>query len=270
MIRAGEAGGVLDGVLKKLSAHYRRQAKLNEEVKSALYYPAAVMIVALLAVFFLLSFVVPTLMAMFTELGAGLPLPTRMLMGIADFMENWWWLVGGAFALAASALILFIRTARGKRIWDTILLKLPVAGKLLSRLIIARFTSTLAMLLDSGVNLIPSLEVVGEVVDNTVIADILRDARLQIEEGVNFSTPLEASGKFPPMVLQMIMIGEETGSLEHMLNRISDYYEIEVENAIEGGISLIEPVMIVLLGGVVGFIAISVILPLFDMYSAIM
>ncbi|MFW6022181.1 MAG: type II secretion system F family protein [Halanaerobiaceae bacterium] len=267
LVRAGETGGVLDTVLNELAEHYERQDEINSKVKSALYYPVAILVVAILVVTFLLVRIVPMFEEMFAGFGADLPLPTRMLLGISGFLTGYWWAVLLIIGLTAFAFISYKNTPRGKYKLDRAILKIPVIGNLMRKVLISRFSSTLAILLDSGVDLLSSLTIVEEVVGNKVYSRLLTDARAQIREGINFSRPLSESEYFPSMVVQMVKIGEESGSLEKMLGKISNFYDREVESAVEASISLIEPLMIVFLAVIVGFIVISIALPMFEMYS---
>ncbi|SDL58776.1 type II secretion system F family protein [Halarsenatibacter silvermanii] len=269
LIRAGETGGILDEVLVELAQHYRRQHEIKEDIKSALYYPVAIIAIAVAAIIFLLTFVVPEIMEIFDALDVVLPLPTLILIGMSNFMQAFWWLLLLAIVILFMAGLSFYRTRRGKLIFDTIILKIPLVGSLVLKISIARFSRTLALLLDSGVNLLSALPVVEEIVANRVIEKSLIEARGRLRGGVNISQPMRESGLFPPMVVQMIEVGEETGSLADMLNKVSGYYEMEVQKTIQGSISLIEPALIVFLAVVVGFIALSVVLPLFDLYAAL-
>jgi len=269
LVKAGETGGVLDDVLSELVEYYRRRDKINKEVKSALYYPVVIVIVAIIAVFILMGFVLPTIIDMLLSFGGELPLPTMILVTVSGFIESYWWILLIGLVLGFLGLRAYIKTPNGKKRKDRFLLKVPVIGDLLMKIIIARFASTMALLLRSGVNIINALPVIEDVVNNDVYAEILQETRARVREGVVMSQPLEKSGEFPAMVVQMIKTGEESGNLEDMLNRLSNFYDVEVENAIEGSISLIEPVMIVIMATVIGGIVASVILPLFSIYATI-
>lgn len=267
LIRAGETGGVLNTVLNQLAAHYDRQDEINGKVKSALYYPLTILGIAILVVIFLMVFIVPSFVTMFSDFGADLPGPTKMLLGASDFLRSYWWLLILIISSIAALLYSYRKTPKGEFRLDKLMLDIPVIGDLMRKVILSRFASTLAILLGSGVDLLSSLSIVEEVVGNKVYSNTLVDARGQVREGVNFSRPLSDSPYFPSMVIQMLKIGEESGNLEMMLNKISIFYDREVENAVEGSISLIEPAMIVFLAVLVGFIVISIVLPMFDMYS---
>ncbi|PUU88124.1 MULTISPECIES: type II secretion system F family protein [Halanaerobium] len=267
LIKAGETGGVLDEVLSELVEYYRERDKTNKQVKSALYYPIVIVIVAVIAVFILIGFVLPNILKMLVNFGGEIPLPTKILIFVSNIISSYWWailivLLAGLFLLST-----YIKTPKGKLNKDKLLLKIPVIGDLIRKVVIARFASTMALLIKSGVNIINALPVIEEVVDNEVFADVLLETRMRVREGSTLSEPIRQSGEFPPMVVQMLKVGEESGNIEDMLNKISDYYDMEVANAIEGSISLIEPVMIIVLAVIVGGIVASVILPLFSIYS---
>jgi type IV pilus assembly protein PilC len=268
LIKAGETGGVLDDVLSELVEYYRKRDKINKEVKSALYYPIVIVIVAIAAVFILMGFVLPNILDMLVGFGGDIPLPTQILIFISNFISAYWWAIIIAAVGAGFLLNSYLKTPKGKLRKDKFMLKIPVVGDLIRKIVIARFASTLALLIKSGVNIINALPVIEEVVDNEVFADVLLETRLRVREGSTLSEPIKQSGEFPPMVVQMLKVGEESGNIEDMLNKISDYYDLEVENAIEGSISLIEPVMIIILAVIVGGIVASIILPLFSIYSS--
>lgn len=269
LLRAGETGGVLDQVLNNLAEHYEKQEKLRNMIKSALYYPLTIGLVAIVVVVFLISFVVPTFVSMFADLGAQLPLPTRILIGLSNFIKSFWWLILLGISGGVFALVKYHQKPEGKLMMDRLILKIPVIGKMMRKVYISRFASTLAMMLDSGVDLLSSLSLVEDVVGNKVLSQIIVDSRIQVREGVSISEPLKKSNFFPPMVVQMLEVGEETGDVDRMLKKISDFYDDEVENSIDGVVSLIEPVMIVFLAFVVGSIVISIVMPMFDMFQHI-
>ncbi|SIQ12833.1 type II secretion system F family protein [Halanaerobium kushneri] len=267
LVKAGESGGVLDTILNKLAAHYDRQDELNSMVRSALYYPAVILAVGIVVVIFLVTQVVPQFVDMFRDFGSELPLPTRMLLGISTFLQNYWWALLLAFIIMLFILARFRNTPAGKEKTDRWILKIPVVGSMLRKVYISRFSSTLAILVDSGVDLLTALAIVEDVVGNKVYGEVLTAARVRVREGSNLSEPLEDSGEFPAMVVQMLSVGEETGSIGTMLNKISTFYDRQVEASVDGAISLIEPIMIVLLAVMVGFVAVSIVTPMFDMYQ---
>jgi len=269
LIKAGEAGGVLDHVLSNLASHYEKQDELNGKVKSALYYPVTILCITVLAVVFLVMFIVPTFVEMFSGLGAELPLPTRMLLGASGFLQSYWWVLLGIIVLVAYGVKKYNDTTTGRYRMDTFKLKLPVIGNMLRKIAISRFTGTLSVLLNSGVDLLTALNIVEDIVGNNVFARVITESRASVREGVSLSEPLEKSEEFPGMVVQMIKVGEETGQIDQMLQKVSSFYDREVESAVEGSISMIEPVMMVFLAIIVGFVVISIALPMFDMFSHI-
>ena len=266
LVRAGETGGVLNTVLNQLAAHYDKQEEINGKVKSALYYPITILVIAVFVVIFLVVKIVPTFVGMFNSSGAALPLPTRILLGASDFLQTYWWAlllgIGGLLAIFYS----YRQTPSGELQLDKLILKIPVIGNMMQKVILSRFSSTLAILLGSGVDLISSLNIVEDVVGNKVYANALVEARGQVREGVSFSRPLANMPIFPSILVQMVKIGEESGNLEMMLNKVSNFMTGS-GNAVEASISLIEPLMIVFLAGVVGFIVISIVLPMFEMFQ---
>lgn len=267
LIRAGESGGVLDSILDKLASHYDRQDELNSMVKSALYYPAVILLVGIAVVIFLVTRVVPQFVGMFQDFGTDLPLPTRMLLGISAFMQSYWWVLLLAVIIAIFMLGRYRKTPSGRAKTDHIILKLPVIGDMMRKVYISRFSSTLAILIESGVDLLTSLTIVEDVVGNKVYTDVLTEARIKVREGSTLSDPLEESGEFSPMLVHMLRVGEETGAIGDMLDKVSRFYDRQTEAAVEGAISLIEPIMIVLLAVMVGFVAISIVTPMFDMFQ---
>lgn len=267
LVRAGESGGVLDKILNKLAAHYERQDELNSMVSSALYYPVVILAVTVIVVIFLVTQVVPQFVSMFKGMGAELPLPTRLLLGISSIMQSYWWALLLAFVILLFALSRFYKTPTGKAKADSLFLKIPIIGPMMTKVYISRFASTLAILIDSGVDLLTALAIVEGVVGNRVYGEVLTRARAKVREGNNLSDLLSESKYFPTMVVQMINVGEETGSLGQMLNKISGFYDRRVEASVDGAVSLIEPVMIVFLAVIVGFVAISIVTPMFDMFQ---
>ncbi len=269
LVRVGETGGVLDEVLKELSAYYQRRDVIAKEVKGALYYPATILVVATAVIIILLTFVVPTITSMLVGLGGDLPLPTRILIGSSNFLSSYWWLLLAGLAVFLLLMRYYLKTSSGRLRRDKILLKLPVAGELVRKVQISRFASTLSLMLSSGVNLLNALPAMENVIENEVLKDVLEEARSRVREGSDLSRPLSKSGEFPPIVIQMLQVGEQTGSMEEMLDRLAEYYELEVEKAIEGGISLIEPAIIIMMAVVVGGVVASILLPMFEIYTQI-
>ncbi|ACL69356.1 type II secretion system inner membrane protein GspF [Halothermothrix orenii] len=267
MVKAGEAGGVLDQVLEQLSAHYERQDEINSKVKSAMYYPVILLVVAVGVVIFLMTRVVPQFISLFSSMDVELPLPTRILIKLSTFLSSYWWALFGGLGLTVALLLKYKSTPEGRRRFDSLILKIPVFGKLMRKIYVSRFTNTLSILLTSGIDIISALAIVEEVVGNKVFSDVISRSRTQVSEGISLSRPLDESGEFPRMVIQMINVGEEAGSLDNMLQKVSDFYDKEVETSINNTVSLIEPLMIVVLAVIVGFIVMSIILPMFEMYE---
>lgn len=267
MVKAGETGGILDKVLIQLAEHYERQDEINGKIKSSLYYPLTIMLVAVVVVVFLMIQVVPQFVSMFASFGGILPLPTRILLSVSGFLQKYWWIVFLFIFLLLILIFKYIQTPEGKYKFDQVMLKLPVIGKMMKKIYLSRFANTLSILLGSGVSLLSALTIVEDIISNKVFARALTEVRSQVREGATFSEPLISTKLFPGMVIQMIKVGEEAGTLENMLKKISVYYDREVENSIDSSISLIEPVMIVILALVVGFIVVSIVMPMFDMFQ---
>lgn len=274
LIRAGEVGGVLEESLQRLAMFLEKDLELKRKVKSAMTYPIIVMTVAILIVLGLVTFILPSFMKLFSDLGMKedtMPQMTVMLMGFSHFLTDGW--PTRQVMIFAVAVVLFIgwkaftRTKFGRRFYDMVKLKMPVFGKLNHKIALARFSRTLGTLMVSGVPILQALETVAGTVDNEIIGDAILHARTRIREGDRIGDPLQQSKMFPPMVVQMISIGEESGALDQMLEKIAEFYEQEVDTALASLTSAIEPVMIVFLGGAVGFIVIAMFLPLVAIIS---
>lgn len=269
MVRAGEIGGMLDRVLNDMAEHYQHQNKLNEQIKSTLYYPITFLVLAIVVCSILVTVVIPSFVSIFSGLGAELPLTTRMLICISEFLQKYWWFLLGGIILFIVIIYSYTRTPSGRYRFDRIRLKLPIMGDIFRKIAISRFARTYSFLVGSGVNVLNALKIIEDVVGNRVIANALVMAERKVKEGGNLSQPLEESNQFPRMVTQMLKVGEETGDVDVMLSQIADFYDQEVRRKIEGAISLIEPILIIIMAVVVGFIAVSVILPIFNMYTII-
>lgn len=265
MVRAGEVGGLLDEILKRLSELLEKQSRLRDRVKSALMYPAFVMVAAVGILIILMAFVVPTFLGMFTELGSALPLPTRILVGVSTAVRQWWWVVGLGMAGLWSLGSAFLRTPLGRRLLDHAMLKAPIIGSLVERLLISRFARTFGTLLSSGVPILSALETVRATVTNVVLDTALQDVERSLKVGESLARPMELSRVFPPLVTRMVALGEETGQLDRMLMQVADSYEEEVDVQLAGLTQLLEPLLIVFVGGVVGFIVIAMFLPLMSL-----
>ena len=267
MIAAGEAGGILDTILKRLATYIEKAVKLKSQVKSAMIYPIAVIAIAVIVVGVILWKVIPTFASLFAGLGAVLPLPTRIVIGMSNGMVAFGpFIIVGAIGVGYG-FKQYYNTDGGKRVIDGIVLKLPILGLIMRKIAVARFCRTLATLLSSGVPILDGLDITARTSGNTVIEDAIQLTRKSIERGETISAPLKETGVFPPMVTQMISVGETTGALDTMLAKIADFYEEEVDTAVAGLLTLLEPVMIAFLGGIVGGIVIAMYLPIFDLIS---
>ncbi|MGI1691895.1 type II secretion system F family protein [Thermoanaerobacter uzonensis] len=269
MVEVGEVSGTLDKVMNEMADHYEKENNLNQKVKSALTYPFIVSVVAVLVVIFLLTNVLPIFVGMFKNAGVQLPLPTRILIAISSSISQYWYFYIGGIFLIFYSILSFLKTPEGRRIYDRMLLNMPIFGPLNKKILTSRFTRTLGTLISAGVPLMKAMEVVEKVVGNTVVAEGLRVAQEDIKKGLPLSDPLKRIGIFPPMVIQMISIGESSGSLDSILNKTADFYDGEVDTAVSQMTTLLEPLIIVMLGTVVGFIVVSIIMPLFQLYNFI-
>lgn len=266
MVRAGEASGKMDIVLERLADFSEKQQALKLRIISALTYPVFMLAIGTVVVFFLLAFVVPNITKVFDEMHQDLPMVTVVLIFLSKFLQSFWWLIVAALAGGGAALhYFFTRMEKGRYCWDTLKLKVPLFGRVNQKLAVARFSRTLGTLLQSGVPLLTALEIVKNIVNNKIIADAVQAAGEEVREGQSLSAPLARSGLFPPIATEMIAIGEQSGNLEPMLYRIADSYEKDVESSVAMMTSVLEPVMILTLGVVVGFIVVSVLLPIFEM-----
>lgn len=265
MVRAGEASGALAVVLERLADYTENQARLLGKVRSALTYPAIMLLLSATILFFLLAYVVPKVTRIFQETHQQLPLPTRVLLGVSDAVAHWWWLALVLAAGAAVGLSRWARTPAGRERLDRLLLALPYFGRLIQKLAVARFARTLSTLLASGIGLLPALDIVKSIVDNTVLGRAIERARDAIREGQSIAPPLRESGFFPPLVVHMVAVGERSGELEDMLAKAADAYDDEVENAVGALTTILEPVIIVFMGGVVLFIVLAILLPIFEL-----
>ena len=266
MVRAGEASGTINLVLERLADFSENQQALMSKIKSAMYYPIAVLSIGSAVIFLLMTFLVPKITGIFADMHQTLPLVTIILITVSNFLKSFWWLI--LIILAASVAALKYMTAgteAGRRLWDGARLKMPVFGPINRKIAIARFCRTLATLLQSGVPLLAAMEIVRNIVNNVIIGDAIHQAAKDLEEGKGLSGPLTQSGVFPPLVTEMIAVGEQSGTLEAMLNRIAVAYENESQANIMAMTSLLEPLMIVVMAILVGFIVVSILLPIFEM-----
>lgn len=265
LVAAGEAGGILDVIFRRLAVYLEKAAKLRRQVRGALVYPAVIMAVGVLVVFVMMTKVLPVFEKMFIDLGAGsLPAPTRMVLAISHAITDNIVVVVLLTAAAVAGAVTVMRTDRGRWVFDTVLLKAPVIGGVMRKIAVARFTRTLGTLLSSGVPILDALDIVAKSAGNRVVARAISHARSKISEGKDIASPLLETGVFPPMVVQMIGVGEQTGAMDDMLQKIADFYEEEVDAAVAAMTALLEPIMLVVLGGVVGGLLIAMYLPIFE------
>ena len=269
MVAAGEAGGILDTILQRLAAYIEKAVKLNAQVRSAMIYPVAVISIACIVVAVILWKVIPVFAALFESLGADLPLPTRVVIALSNFIADFWWLIGILMAATWFGLKKYHGTYKGKRVLDGIMLKMPILGILLRKIAVARFCRTLATLTSSGVPILDGLQITARTAGNSIVEDAIMATRKSVEEGKTISEPLADTDVFPAMVVQMIAVGEQTGALDTMLSKIADFYEEEVDVAVAGLMKLLEPVLIAFLGVVIGGIVIAMYMPMFTLIGQI-
>jgi type IV pilus assembly protein PilC len=269
MVEAGEASGQLDHVVTKLAGQFEKDVKLKSKMKSAMTYPIILMVMAIGVVLILVTQVLPIFIGMFADSNMELPLPTQILIAFSNILRGYWYVV--IFSIAALVLVIkiYLASDQGMKKWHAIQLKLPVVSDLVIKVSAVRFTRTLSTLLSSGMSLLQALEIVNKVVGNRVITDGLNTTKEDIRKGMNLSQSLRRVSALPPMVYSMTGIGEESGTIEDMLEKCAEYYDDEVENAIQKMVTMMEPIMIVFMGVVVGFIIISMIMPIFDIYGSI-
>ena len=269
MVAAGEAGGVLDEILMRLATYIEKADALKRKVQGAMVYPTVVMSVCIGAAAFMLIFIIPTFAKMFTDFGGELPLPTKIVMMLSSGLQHFWWVIVLAVVGATVAFRRYYATEAGHRNIDAAMLRMPVLGDVLLKGAVARFTRTLGTLIASGVPILAGLEITARTSGNKIISEAIMTARASISEGETVSAPLKASGVFPPMVVQMISVGEQTGALDEMLTKIAVFYEAEVDTAVDSMTSIIEPVMIVMMGGMVGGMVVAMYLPMFKLITVV-
>ncbi len=269
MIRAAELGGILDTILDRLAGFLEKEQEIRQKVKASLTYPVIVLGFAVAMLNAMFFFVLPTFKSIFDEMGVPMPPMTAVLFGISDIMRSFWYIFLGVPIAAVFAFRRYQRTPQGARTVDWIKIKVPIFGDLILKLAIARFARTFGTLLASGVPIMRTMEIIGETAGNVLVSDAVQKTRADIRDGKRLSRPLQASGLFPPMVTHMIDVGEETGRLSEMLVKVADFYESEVDATVKGLTSLIEPILIVFLGVVVGFIVVAIMAPMFSMVSNI-
>jgi type IV pilus assembly protein PilC len=270
MVAAGEAGGILDTILVRLANYIEKAQKLKRKVKGAMIYPSVVVSVAVLVIVIIMVFVVPTFSKMFTQLGGTLPVPTQLIINLSNFLGG----TGGLVVLGSIiALVIFLtqlnRTVKGKKLIDATILKLPIIGILFRKVAVAKFTRTLGTLVSSGVPILDGLNITAKTAGNKIIEKAVLDVRQGVSEGKTIAEPLADSKVFPPMVTQMIAVGESTGALDSMLEKIADFYDEEVDDAVANLTSMIEPALMVFLGGTIGFIVVAMYLPIFKLITLV-
>ncbi|MDZ4804584.1 MAG: type II secretion system F family protein [Candidatus Eisenbacteria bacterium] len=269
MVEAGEAGGVLDDILLRLATYIEKAEALRRKVKAAMTYPTVVLVVAVGTTTFMLLFIIPTFAKIFKDFGGELPLPTAIVLMLSDFLRSYWYLLFGAVAGLIVLFKRFYATDKGEKIIDRLKLRMPILGDLLKKAAIARFTRTLGTLISSGVPILTGLEITARTAGNRVIQEAVLATRASIREGQTIAAPLKESKVFPPMVVQMIAVGEETGALDEMLNKIATFYDDEVNTAVDTLTSIIEPVMIVVMGLLVGGMVVAMYMPMFKLINVV-
>jgi type IV pilus assembly protein PilC len=265
MVAAGEAGGILDTILQRLATYIEKAVKLNSQVKSAMIYPVAVISIAIIVVAVILWKVIPVFASLFAGLGATLPLPTRVVIVLSNFIADYWWLIGITVFTVVFSLRRYHETPKGKRVLDGILLKAPIMGDLMRKIAVARFCRTLSTLTSSGVPILDGLQITARTAGNSIVEDAIMATRKSVEEGKTISEPLGDTDVFPTMVVQMIAVGEQTGALDTMLSKIAEFYEDEVDTAVAGLMKLLEPILIAFLGVAIGGIVIAMYMPMFTL-----
>jgi type IV pilus assembly protein PilC len=269
MVAAGEAGGILDTILVRLAQFLEKNDAIVRKVKGAMIYPAVILTVAVVAISVLLIFVIPTFQNMFASVHLDLPLPTRIVIMASNVLKNYWWAIIAVIGFTVFSINRYYKTAPGRLQIDSMLLRTPVLGDVLRKAAVSRFTRTLGTLISSGVSILDGLEITARTAGNMVIHNAVMESRASIAGGETIAAPLQKSKVFPPMVISMIAVGEQTGGLDEMLSKIADFYDDEVDAAVSALLSLMEPIMIVVLGVIVGGMVVAMYLPIFDMVNAV-
>lgn len=269
MIDAGEVSGNLDNIMDRMAFHYEKEYKMNNKVKGAMAYPMILGLLSVVVVIFLLTFIMPTFTEMFEDSGVPLPTPTRILLAISDTLTGYWYIFVIVIGIIVYSLIKYIKTTQGRTMFDSIKLKIPIVKRTVADIVTSRFSRTLSTLMMSGVPLIEALDIVSRVVGNKVVENGILDAKEDVRKGTSLSTPLQRIDAFPLMLTQMIEIGEESGSLDDILEKTANFYDEEVDVSIQRLTTMLEPIMIIVMAVVIGFIVISMVLPMFDMVNTI-
>ncbi|MDX9817280.1 MAG: type II secretion system inner membrane protein GspF [Desulfococcus multivorans] len=269
MVRAGESSGTLEIVLDRLADITEKQQALNSRIKSALAYPILMAVIGVLVLFFLLTFIVPSIASIFSDMGKTLPAPTQVLIAISKFCTAYWWVIGALVLGTVAAILRIKKTEKGRYHWDRILLNMPAFGILLKKMAVARFARTMGSLLENGVTMLAALGIVQNIVGNVLLSQAISSSAEEVGKGQGLGASLAATSLFPGLSVQMIMVGEQSGELENMLNKVADVYENEVEATVMSLTALLEPVMILFMAVIVGFIVLSICLPIFEMNELI-
>ncbi|NLK97133.1 MAG: type II secretion system F family protein [Epulopiscium sp.] len=269
MIEVGEVSGNLDTIMDKMALHYEKESKIQDQIKSAMIYPVILGIASVLVVLFLLTFVMPSFVTMFESSGVELPGPTRALIRISNFVIRYWYMILVFILLAYSLLRIFSKSNRGRIVFDTIKMKIPIVNRAMEKIVSSRFSSTLSILLSSGISLIESIEIVSKVVRNKIVEDGLLLASEELRKGIDLAASLQRIHFFPPLVISTIRVGEYSGTLDEILEQLAHFYDMEVESAIKSLIAALEPLMIVVMAVLIGSIVIAMVLPMFELGQAI-
>ncbi len=267
MVEAGEASGNLDTIMERMAVHFEKENKINSKVQAAMIYPIVLAVVSVIVVFFMITFILPTFVGMFEGSGVELPLPTRILMSISDFLKSFWYIIFAGLIAGGYSLSKFANSEKGKFIIDNFKFRVPIVNTTTKMIVTSRFTRTLSTLLASGISLLESLKIVSNVVGNVVVKKGIKKASEDVRKGISLSEPIRSIGIFPPMVESMVRIGEESGSLDEILEKTADFYDDEVEATIQKMTTALEPLMIVVMAVVMGAIIIAMVMPMFKMFD---
>jgi len=269
MVKVGEASGKLDTVLTRFAEYTERQANLNQKIKGALFYPIILLFAGIAVTLFIVTTIIPQFAEIFMKAGIRLPMPTMILYEVGTWLKHYWYVVGLVIIMACVAVRFYVRTRKGRLVFDRLTLKIPIIGSLLRKVCIARFSRTLATLVSSGVSILQSLDITREVIGNEVLGRVIGNVRGSVEKGEKIAEVLKVSEEFPADTVQMISVGEETGNLDGMLNKIADFYNMSIGYSIKKLTTVLEPLFLVIMGGMVGFIMASMLLPIFDMMKVL-
>jgi type IV pilus assembly protein PilC len=269
MVNTGEVSGNLDLILLRMSQHYEKENKINNKIRTSMIYPVVLSILAITVVTFLLTFVMPIFFSMFTQSGVALPGPTRFLLAISNGIKKFWYIIIAVIAGAIYGIKKYGKTSNGKTFYDSIKLELPVLRNVNQKIIVSRFTRTFATMLESGVSVVQSLQEVSKVTGNVIAQQKIMEVREKVLKGTGISEPMKETGIFPPMLYNMIKIGEDSGTISDILNKTADFYDDELETALQNATALLEPILIIFMGVIIGFVIVSMVMPMFSMYSTI-